>query len=91
MKKRIAMFAVVLFVTGMFVSVSQAAVAANSNDVTMSASTDCQATACGESCDKAKEGCEKSCPKKDGCDKSGEQKKECPKGESGGCQKKAAE
>lgn len=86
MKKRIALLAVLVFVAGVFVSVSEVKAAVVDNSVSMSASHDPQEVACGEDeCPKAKEDSEKTCPKKDSCEKkescekSGEQKKGCCK------------
>lgn len=96
MKKTIAMLAVLLFVAGVFVSGSEARAAVVDNGISMSASQDTQEMACGQGgCAKAKEGGEKTCPKKEGCqkkescDKSGEQKKECSKNQSG-CNKQTS-
>ena len=100
MKKRIAILAVALFVTSVFISTSYAGIVTSSNDVTMGAAKNCQPVDCGKKCEKAeadckksccaKEGCEKSCPKKESCEKSGEQKAECSKSKASGCPKKSS-
>jgi hypothetical protein len=90
MKKRISMLALVLFVTTLFVSVSDVK-AAESDKMSISATENSQDMACGrdkcgdakEGCDKKKEGCDKEkegcCKPKEGCGKSGEKKGGCGK------------
>ena len=84
MKTRIATLAVVLFVMGIFVSTSAAAIMSPKADCSIGVDSQPQAQEmkCGEkSCGKQKkEDCEKDC-EKDSCKKS-EKKKECKKGNS---------
>lgn len=100
MKKRIVMFAIIVFVAGFFVSVSEAKVAIADAQSAIGAADHAQAMACGdEKCGTVKEDSGKTCPKKENCDKTDCKKKCCSESEAqkqgcskskGGCTKKPA-